>query len=425
VRDLVAVLAEPNRRRLLELLLGGERTVGELQSQFEVTRSAISQHLAVLADAGLVEGRKEGRFRYYRVIPQGLAALRASLDVFWANELEDLAAAGSSPNKGATMATEHSVLVALDADAVFALLTDPERLRRWQAVTARVDVRAGGEYRWTITPGHSAAGVVAEVEPGRRLVMTWGWEDADDLPPGSSTVTITLEPAEGGTLVRLVHDGLTEAQAAGHAQGWSHYLERLVTASLHGDAGPDEWAAAPDPMDRLSAAEASLAVCQLVLRGLDAADRTKPTPCAAFDVHALVDHLLGSVTQLGTMAGATVAPGSATTPESLVATAAQQTLEAWRRRGVEGSVAYGDSELPAAIASAILSIEFLVHAWDVARATSQPLPVSDALAEYVLGLAREVIAPPMRDGERFAAEVEVGPDAVAMERLVAFTGRTP
>lgn len=91
MRDLVGVLAEPNRRRLLELLLGGEQSVSTLASHFGVTRSAISQHLGVLAGAGLVQVRQEGRFRYYRVVPEGLAALRASLDVFWNKELEELA----------------------------------------------------------------------------------------------------------------------------------------------------------------------------------------------------------------------------------------------------------------------------------------------------------------------------------------------
>jgi len=94
VRDLVAVLAEPNRRRLLELLGGGELSVSVLAASFGVTRSAISQHLAVLARAGLVESRQEGRFRYYRLIPEGMAQLRASLDVFWTQELEDLASSG-------------------------------------------------------------------------------------------------------------------------------------------------------------------------------------------------------------------------------------------------------------------------------------------------------------------------------------------
>src|ERR1700758_4716718 len=63
--------AEPTRCRLLQLLASGERTVTQLASQFPVTRSAISQHLAVLAEVGLVAARKQGRQRYYRIDPRG------------------------------------------------------------------------------------------------------------------------------------------------------------------------------------------------------------------------------------------------------------------------------------------------------------------------------------------------------------------
>jgi DNA-binding transcriptional ArsR family regulator len=113
VADLVAVLAEPNRRRLLALLSSGEQTVNQLAAQFGVTRSAISQHLGVLADAGLVQARQEGRYRYYRLDEGGMAALREALDMFWTNELEQLTAV-RPPIKGVTaMTAEHSVLVPL------------------------------------------------------------------------------------------------------------------------------------------------------------------------------------------------------------------------------------------------------------------------------------------------------------------------
>ncbi len=107
-----------------------------------------------------------------------------------------------------------------------------------------------------------------------------------------------------------------------------------------------------------------------------------------------------------------------------MATASQQALEAWRTRGIDGEVPFGGGMMPASMAAGILSIEYLVHAWDFASATSQPLEVSDALSDYVLGLCREVIAPAMRDGDRFAEEVMVGPDACALDRLAAFTGRS-
>ena len=217
--DLVAIVSEPNRRRLLELLSRGEQTVSQLAAQFGVTRSAVSQHLGVLSNAGLVKARQEGRFRYYRLDDDGMAALRDALQVFWTHELEQLAATPAPSEEGQTMTAEVSVLVPLAPEETFALLTEPERLRRWQAVTARVELRAGGEYRWTIVPGHTAAGTVEELEPGRRLVLSFGWEESDDLAPGASTVTITLEPAEGGTRVHLVHSGLTAEQALGAPAG--------------------------------------------------------------------------------------------------------------------------------------------------------------------------------------------------------------
>jgi DNA-binding transcriptional ArsR family regulator len=95
--DLLAVLAEPNRRRLLSLLQGGEKTVTELAAEFAVTRPAVSQHLGVLAAAGLVEVRRDGRFRRYRLRPEGMASLRHVLDSFWTSELE-LLARGENPS---------------------------------------------------------------------------------------------------------------------------------------------------------------------------------------------------------------------------------------------------------------------------------------------------------------------------------------
>ena len=67
----MAAVAEPNRRRLLQLLGHGEQTVSELASNFTVSRSAISQHLGVLAEGGLVASRRQGRFQYYRLNPGG------------------------------------------------------------------------------------------------------------------------------------------------------------------------------------------------------------------------------------------------------------------------------------------------------------------------------------------------------------------
>ena len=91
VLDALEIAAEPNRRRLLHLLAGSEQAVSDLATHFEVSRSAVSQHLLLLEKAGLVMARKEGRNRYYRLDPQGMGRLRDLVSQFWTNELDLLA----------------------------------------------------------------------------------------------------------------------------------------------------------------------------------------------------------------------------------------------------------------------------------------------------------------------------------------------
>ena len=86
--DAFSAAAEPCRRRILQLLASGPRSVTEIADEFPVTRSAISQHLGVLADAGLVVARQDGRQRFYSVAPSGIVRLRAEIDRFWTDELD-------------------------------------------------------------------------------------------------------------------------------------------------------------------------------------------------------------------------------------------------------------------------------------------------------------------------------------------------
>ena len=320
--------------------------------------------------------------------------------------------------------TKTAVLPVPPEDA-FALLTEPERLRRWQAVSARVDLRAGGEYRWTVTPGHVAAGTFREVEPGKRLVFGWGWEGNPDLQPDASTVTVTVEPADGGSRVTLEHDGLTEEQAAMHAEGWNHYLGRLEKVATSGDAGPDEWSAVPAQLDELSSAEATLAVLQGVLRNLTTEDQPKQTPCSEFTCHDLAEHLFGGITGLGSMAGVTVTNPETGPLEHRVATMAAQAIEGWRARGLDGTVpSPAGGEMPAAMAAGILSIEFLLHGWDFAQASGQDVVVADELVDYVGSIAEKLV-PAGRERGAFAEEQTPAPDADALGRLAAYAGRNP
>ena len=83
-------IAEPRRRAILTLVRDGELSAGEIASHFEVTRPAVSQHLNVLKEAGLVSERRNGTRRLYRARPEGLVELRDFLNGFWDARLEAL-----------------------------------------------------------------------------------------------------------------------------------------------------------------------------------------------------------------------------------------------------------------------------------------------------------------------------------------------
>ena len=131
-------------------------------------------------------------------------------------------------------------------EAVFPFLTEPERIIRWKGVEARVEPTPGGEYRVQVTATAVAVGEYVVVDPPRRVVFTWGWEDDEQLPPGSSTVQIELVPDGDGTIVRLTHSGLPEGADVAQLEGWQHFLPRLAEVAAGGDPGPDPWATSTD-----------------------------------------------------------------------------------------------------------------------------------------------------------------------------------
>ena len=80
-------IAAPRRRQILSLIRAEELSAGEIAAQFDVTRPAVSQHLNVLKEAGLVSERRNGTRRLYRARPEGLAQLKAFLEEFWDERL--------------------------------------------------------------------------------------------------------------------------------------------------------------------------------------------------------------------------------------------------------------------------------------------------------------------------------------------------
>ena len=95
-------LGDPTRRAIFERLAGGPRSVGELARGLPISRPAVSQHLKVLKDAGLVTGRPEGNRRVYQINADGVGALRAYLDRFWNQSLVAYKRAAEQPQKEVT-----------------------------------------------------------------------------------------------------------------------------------------------------------------------------------------------------------------------------------------------------------------------------------------------------------------------------------
>ena len=97
---MVQAISDPRRREILRLVRERELAAGEIARRFDVTRPAISQHLTVLKNAGLVSERRDGARRLYRARPEGLGELRSFLDGFWGEGLERLKVAAEEEERG-------------------------------------------------------------------------------------------------------------------------------------------------------------------------------------------------------------------------------------------------------------------------------------------------------------------------------------
>jgi uncharacterized protein YndB with AHSA1/START domain len=117
-------------------------------------------------------------------------------------------------------------------EAVYPYLVERELATAWMGDESWNDPRPGGVFRLDIR-GHLVSGEFVELDPPRRVVYTWGWEEGDAVHgPGSTRVEWTLEPENGGTRVRLLHIGLSDEGAELHAQGWDQFLPVLATAAI-------------------------------------------------------------------------------------------------------------------------------------------------------------------------------------------------
>jgi uncharacterized protein YndB with AHSA1/START domain len=133
----------------------------------------------------------------------------------------------------------HEIDLPVPPSAVFRMFVDPAQLVRWIGLSADVDPRPGGRFRWEVAPGEFCEGEYVAVEPHTRIVVTWGWSDPNfGLPPGSSRVEITLTPTGDGTRLRLIHRLLPPELRLLHDDGWRRFMARLSAAVTRTDPGP-------------------------------------------------------------------------------------------------------------------------------------------------------------------------------------------
>ena len=151
-------------------------------------------------------------------------------------------------------AVVREVRIAARPETVFSFFTDTAKITRWKGTRATLDPRPGGLFWVDVNGRDIVRGEFLEVVPFSRVVFTWGWEREEiGLRPGSTTVEVTLVPDGEGTIVRLLHHGLPDTHREFHAQGWDHFLPRLVIAAEGRDPGPDPWASSSNGMEAQSA----------------------------------------------------------------------------------------------------------------------------------------------------------------------------
>lgn len=118
--------------------------------------------------------------------------------------------------------------IAAPPQVVFRYLTESDLWARWQGDSAELEPVVGGRFRVTMAEGPTAEGRYLAIEPHERVVISWGWRDYPDLPPGASRVEFELRPDGDGTILRLTHTDLPVAEVEIHRRGWRHFVPRLV-----------------------------------------------------------------------------------------------------------------------------------------------------------------------------------------------------
>jgi DNA-binding transcriptional ArsR family regulator/uncharacterized protein YndB with AHSA1/START domain len=231
----LAALADPTRREIFERLADRPHPVGELAEGLSVSRPAVSQHLKVLKDAGLVIDRQAGNRRIYRVDLDGLDALRVYLDQFWNRSMAAFKAAAEATRRGGLMtmqATETSVRTSITVETpverAFTVFTEgigtwwnPEHhILEGELAEMVFEPRVGGHIYDRGTDGSECRWArVLVYEPPTRLVFSWDintrWQIETDHEKTSEVEVRFTPEGPDRTYVELEHRKLDR-----HGEGW-------------------------------------------------------------------------------------------------------------------------------------------------------------------------------------------------------------
>ena len=242
-----AALADPTRRTIFERLIEHPSAVGELARELPVSRPAVSQHLKVLKDAGLVVDKRAGKQRVYQVDPGGLATLRAELDRFWTKTLAAYKTVVEQPTQGdpmSTLAADTSVRTSIVVEApisrAFKVFTEdfgrfkPAEHNMLKVAIAETvfEPKVGGFlYDRGVDGSVCRWARVLAYEPPNRVVFSWDispqWQIETDLSKTSEVEVLFISETPERTRVELEHRNLDR-----HGDGWEGVRE-----GVHGDQG--------------------------------------------------------------------------------------------------------------------------------------------------------------------------------------------
>ena len=225
IQKVLAALNSPVRREILGLIWDRELSAGEIAAAFPVTKPTISQHLAVLREAGLAESTAVGTSRRYRARPDALRGLRAALGstAKWIN-------ADDAPERASSdVRTKPVVVASTDVDTgqetTFVAFTDPVVYSRWLGVPVTL---RDGRFACTMEWGTTVRGRYELVCPPELIVMRWDFDDDNvPVPGGEMTGYLRIQPRPDGAHVEVHQLVETPAQAEFMERAWATVLGRL------------------------------------------------------------------------------------------------------------------------------------------------------------------------------------------------------